>query len=427
MMIFNKTQSLQFLQIILSALLLFTLVSNGAYAKDVGLDKIVAIVNDDVVMFSEIKPIILRMKQAGQTQLSEKAMVKEVLDKVILDKIQIQRAKQVGINIKEVTLDKAMSGIAAQNKLSLSQLKVALNNEGLNYNQFRDNLRNKLTIDALQKSQRRGRQQKISESQVDDLIRAESLNLNKDTQYHLLDILVPAANGLSVAKFNQQLKKAQQLKIKLIAQPSNKIATIIKRFGASQQDLGWKKSQSLSPAYVRALSLLDMGELTDAVRDARGFHILKLIEQRGGNRKITQQARVRHILIPTSNPQAKVKAAQLRNKILAGGNFATLARTNSADTGSAQNGGDLGMMDPASFVPPFAKAVVSLPLNTLSQPIQTRFGWHLIEVLERKASDNTREALKLQAQSILNKKQLGDNTKNWLQGLRDQSYVEYRL
>ncbi len=426
MMIINKKNQ-HFLLTLFAPFLLLFLVSNSVAAKEIGLDKIVAIINDDVVMFSEVKPIIVRMKQSGQTQLSDKALLKEVLDKIILDKIQIQYAKQVGINVKETTIDKAINAIAAQNKLTTSQLKVALNDQGLNYNEFRKNLRKKLTIDALQKSQRRGTQQKISESHVDDFIRAESLNLNKGVEYHLLDIIIPATNGISVTEFNRRLKKAQQLKIKLIAQPTNKIASIIKRFGALQKDLGWKKSQALSPAYVRALSLLGVGELSDVVRDAKGFHILKLVEQRGGNRKISQQARVRHILIPNSDPQAKVKAIQLRNKILAGGNFAALARANSADKGSAQIGGELGMMDPASFVPPFSKAVIRLPLNTLSQPIQTRFGWHLIEVLERKASDNTREALKLQAQEILNKKELSNTTKNWLQGLRDQAYIEYRL
>ncbi len=426
MMIINKI-IYQFPRIMLGALFLLPLASNSVYAKDVGIDKIVAIVNDDIVMFSEIKPLILRIKQSGRSQVSDKALLKEVLDKVILDKIQIQHAKQIGINIKESTLDKAMSGIATQNNLNLVQLKAALQSEGRNYNEFRESLRNKLTIDALQKSQRGSKQQQISESQIDDLIRAESLNLSKDTQYNLVDIAIPAANGISVTAFNKQLKKAQQLRIKLIAEPENKRTTLINQFGASQKNLGWKKSQTLSPAYVRALSLLGVGELSDVVRDATGFHILKLIEQRGGKRQMSQKAKVRHILIPNSDPQAKVKAIQLRNKILSGGNFADLARANSTDTGSAKNGGDLGLMDPASFVPPFAKAVVSLPLNTLSQPIQTRFGWHLIEVLERQASDNTREALKQQAQSILNKKQLGDNTKNWLQSLRDQSYVEYRL
>ncbi len=426
MMTINKNNQ-HFLRALFSTLLLFSLFNNAVSATERGLDKIVAIVNDDVVMFSEIKPIILRMKQSGQAKGNDQSLVKEVLDKIILDKIQLQHAKRVGITIKETTLDRAMNTIAAQNKLSLAQLKIALRNEGLNYNQFRNNLRHKLTIDALQKSQRGSSQQKITESQIDDLIRAESLNLSKNTEYLLVDIFLPAANGISVEQFNKTLIKAQQLRIKLVGQSTDRKIRFIKQFGASKQNLGWKKSQELSPAFIRALSLLGVGELTDVVRDARGFHILKLLEQRGGSRKMSQLAKVRHILIPNSEPQAREKAIQLRKQILAGGNFAALARTHSADTGSAQKGGDLGIMDPGSFVPPFAKAVTSLALNTVSQPIKTRFGWHLIEVLERKTSDNTREALKQQAQEILTKKELSNNTKSWLQGLRDQAYIEYRL
>ncbi|MEE9444393.1 MAG: peptidylprolyl isomerase [Cocleimonas sp.] len=411
---------------LISLMLFLSFLGATAHAEDIALDKIIAIVNNDVVMFSEVRSVALRYKQSGQRKLSEKELIKEILDKIILEKIQLQRAKDVGINIDDAAINKAMASIAEQNKLSLTQFKVALTQEGHGYQEFRDNLRDRLYIDALQKNHRRGRQ-KITESAVDDLIRAESLSINKETQYHLLDVLVPAANGISVPQFNRQLKKAQLLRKQLIGKSATSIPTIIKKMGASQKDLGWKKSQSLSPAYVRTLSLMGVGELSDIVRDPAGFHILKLIEQRGGVRKITQQAKVRHILIPTTNPQAKLKATQLRNKILAGGNFAKLAQDNSADKGSAQQGGDLGLTDPASFVPPFAKAVISLPLNTLSQPIQTRFGWHLIEVLERKATDQTREALKVQAEAMLNKKNQSNDTKNWLQGLRDQAYVEYRL
>ena len=426
MIINTRTIQLLISKSLLSLMLLLSLFGATTYAEDIALDKIVAIVNDDVVMFSEVRRVALRYKQSGQKNLSDKDIIKEILDKIILEKVQLQRAKDVGIKIDDAALNKAMANIAEQNKLNLAQFKIALTQEGHNYDQFRENLRDRLYIDALQKNHRRGRQ-KITESAVDDLIRAESLSINKETQYHLLDVLIPAVNGISVPQFNRQLKKAQLLRKQLIGKTASNFATIAKRMGASQKDLGWKKSQALSPAYVRTLSLMGVGELSDIVRDPSGFHILKLIEQRGGKRKITQQAKVRHILISKSDAQAKLKATQLRHQILAGGNFAKLAEANSADKGSAKQGGELGLTDPGSFVPPFAKAVISLPLNTLSQPVQTRFGWHLIEVLERKATDQTREALKAQAESLLNKKNQSDDTKNWLQGLRDQAYIEYRL
>ena len=348
------------------------------------------------------------------------------MESLILQKVQLQRAKEIGIMIDDTAVNRAMLSIAEQNKLNLPQLKVALTKEGINYKGFRNNLRDKLYRDTL-KRRHQNSSKAISDSEVDELIQSQSLRLNKDVQYQLIDILVAAPNGTSVQQFNRLLTQTQNLRKQLLVKSSQLSDPIIKKMGGTSTDLGWKSTQSLSPAFVRTLSLLGEGELSNIVRDQRGFHILKLVAQRGGERKLTQQARVRHILIPSTDPQAKLKATVLRNKILAGEDFATLAEKNSADRGSAQDGGNLGMMDPSSFVPPFEKAVRSLPLNSLSQPIQTQFGWHIIEVSERKTSDQTREALKLQAQSLISKDKKKNDYNNWLQGIRDEAFVEYRI
>jgi peptidyl-prolyl cis-trans isomerase SurA len=395
-------------------------------AQEVALDEIAAIVNDDVVMYSEVRRAALRTKQSAKGQVSDKALIKDALESLILQKVQLQRAKEIGIVIDDVAVNRAMLSIAEQNKLDLAQFKVALGNEGIDYKVFRESIRNKIYLETLRKRQQAG-SKTISEFEIDELIQSESQRLNKDVQYHLIDVMVPAPNGTSVQQFNRLLTQTQNLRRQLLTRSSQISDPLIKKMGATSTDLGWKSSQSLSPAFVRTLSLMGAGELSTIVRDQRGFHILKLVAQRGGERKLTQQARVRHILIPSTDPQAKLKATVLRNKILAGEDFATLAEKNSADKGSAQDGGNLGMMDPSAFVPPFKKAVQTLPLNSLSQPIQTQFGWHILEVLERKTSDQTREALKLQAQSVISKEKKGDDFNNWLQGLRDEAFVEYRL
>ena len=409
----------------LSFLLITLFALSSVQARDVPLDKIAAVVNNDVVMLSEVLQTARKIKESGNTRLSDSELVKKVLEKLILEKIQVQKAKEIGVKIDNVALNEAMQRIAAQNKLNLEQFRVALKGEGLNYKDFRETIREKLYIDTLKKRQQ-GRNKKISENEVDSLIQSESLTLNKDVQYHLVDILFPAPNGISVKQFNTRYKQAQNLRKRLLAKSDKLSQAIIAKAGASKKDLGWKSSQSLSPVFLRTLSLMGEGELSNVVRDAVGFHILKLVEQRGGKRKIAQQAQARHILISNDTPNAKLKATQIRNKILAGESFAKLAQLNSADKGSAANGGDLGMVDPAGFVPPFANAVRTLPLNTLSQPIKTRFGWHLIEVLERKTTDQTREALKLQAQSLISDKNKSEEYNNWLQGLMDEAFIEYR-
>jgi len=410
----------------LSFLLITLFALSSVQARDVPLDKIAAVVNNDVVMLSEVLQTARKIKESGNTRLSDSELVKKVLEKLILEKIQVQKAKEIGVKIDNVALNEAMQRIAAQNKLNLEQFRVALKGEGLNYKDFRETIREKLYIDTLKKRQQ-GRNKKISENEVDSLIQSESLTLSKDVQYHLVDILFPAPNGISVKQFNARYKQAQNLRKRLLAKSDKLSQAIIAKAGASKKDLGWKSSQSLSPVFLRTLSLMGEGELSNVVRDAVGFHILKLVEQRGGKRKIAQQAQARHILISNDTPNAKLKATQIRNKILAGESFAKLAQLNSADKGSAANGGDLGMVDPAGFVPPFANAVRTLPLNTLSQPIKTRFGWHLIEVLERKTTDQTREALKLQAQSLISDKNKSEEYNNWLQGLMDEAFIEYRL
>ncbi len=406
--------------------LIFSSYALTVQAQEIALDEIAAIVNDDIILFSEVRQTAIRTKQASNTQVSDKTLIEDALEALILQKVQLQRAKEIGIVIDDAAVNTAMLSIAGQNKLNLPQFKEALEKEGINYRAFRENTRDKIYLDTLRK-RLNSNSKTISEFEIDELIQSQSLRLNKDVQYQLIDILIPAPNGTPVQKFNRLLTQAQRLRKNILAKTHQTSNAIIKKMGATRTDLGWKTSQSLSPAFVRVLSLMDEGELSKIVRDQRGFHILKLVAQRGGKRKLTQQASVRHILIPSTDPQAKLKATVLRNKILAGEDFATLAEKNSADAGSAQNGGNLGMMDPAAFVAPFANAVKSLPLNSLSQPIQTQFGWHILEVLERKTSDQTREALILQAQDVISKEKKGDEFNVWLQGLRDEAFVEYRI
>jgi len=420
---FTQHSSFKYLQVL--SLLFSMLISTALYSQDILLDEIAAIVNDDVVMFSEVRQVALQAKQKN-TRASDKVLIKDALEALILNKIQLQHAKNIGIVIDDTAVDRAMLSIASQNKLNLIQFKEALEREGLNYKKFRESTREKIYLQALRKNQQ-STSKKITEIEIDELIQSQSLQLNRGVQFHLLDILVPAPNGTSVQQFNHLLSTAQLLRKQLLKTPSNLSSSLINNQGAQLTDLGWQSTQSLSPTFIRTLSLLSKGELSNVVRDQRGFHILKIIDQRGGERKISQQARVRHILISAEDPQANIKIKLLRNQILAGKDFSKLAKENSADKSSAQDGGNLGMMDPSSFVPPFAKAVRSLPLNSLSQPIRTKFGWHIIEVLERKTIDKTREALKAQAQSIISETKKSDEANSWLQSLRDEAFVEYRI
>jgi len=428
-MIFNKffteATSFKFLSHKILLIIYCGILAQSIQAEDLPMDSIAAVVNDDIIMVSEVRIAASRIKPSTASALTQQALFKEVLDKLILDKIQVQRAKAVGIKIDDAAVDEAMQSIAAQNKLDLQQFRVALIKEGLNYKDFRENIRDRLYSETLRKRQQSSNKN-ITEKEVDDLIQAESYSLSSGVEYHLIDIVVPNKNVQSVKQFNLNLNRAQQLRKQLLGKKELSAATISK-MGATSKDLGWQNAQTLSPAYIRTLSLMGPGELSSIVRDPKGFHILKLVEQRGGNNKQVTKARVRHILIPASDPQANLKATQVRNKILAGEDFAKLAKEMSADKGSAEEGGELPLANPATYVPPFAAAVTSLPLNSLSEPVQTQFGWHIIEVLDRQQSDQTREAIKLQAQSLISERKQTDEFNSWLQGLRDEAFVEYRI
>lgn len=427
-MIFNMDALSRFIaknsfkQILFSVLFTFMFTQN-LQAEELALDSIAAVVNSDVIMVSELRAAAQQVQASQKNNLAQRVLFKQVLEKMIMDKIQVQKAKAIGIKIDDAAVDTAMKTIADQNKLNLQQLRVAIIERGINYKNFRESIRDKLYSDNLRKRQQ-GRNT-IAEDEVDDLIQAESFNLSKDTQYQLIDIVVPN-NTNSVQQFNVNLKRAQILRKKLLGK-SNLDVAVISKMGATKKDLGWKNAETLSPVYSRALSLMGEGELSNVIRDKNGFHILKLVKQQGGKRDQITEVKVRHILIKKEIPQAKLKITQIRNKILAGENFAQLANRYSDDKGSAVNGGELPTADSAKYVPPFARSVNTLALNTLSQPVQTQFGWHIIEVLERQKSDKTRESIKNQATNLVGKQKQDENLSNWLKTLRDEAFVEYRI
>jgi len=424
MMIFRKAFFKTVTTLLLPVLAQISFINNAS-AQDIPLDRIAAVVNSDVVMLSEVQNTARRLKKANPN-MDNRVLLKEALDQLIMTRLQLQKAKESGIKIDDTIVNEAVQSIAKQNKLNLEQFRVALAKEGMDYKTFRENIRKKLSLDALRKRQQ-GRRDVITEQEVDDLIKSESHTLAKNVQYQLQDILVAAPNGSSVAQFNAAYNKANQLRQKLLSKQQFLASPLLKKYQASGKDLGWQTINTLSPAYIRTLSLMQVGEISPLVRDPKGLHILKLVDKKGGQRQVTQQVHVRHILIPADKPNARIKALQIRQQIQAGKNFATLAKQFSSDKGSAAKGGDLGTVRPDVFVPPFANAVRSLPVNALSQPVKTRFGWHLIQVLERSTSDQTRDALKAQAQALISNQKQSDKYKLWLKGLRDNAFVEYRI
>lgn len=405
---------------LVAAILLNT--STSVWAADTNLDRIAAVVNQDVILVSEVQQLARRI-QAGGNTAAEQSIIQQALDRLVLEKLQLQSARRSGIKADEASINKAMVNVAQRNQLPPSQLRQALAKEGIDYATFRKNLANQLIINSL-KRRESAKSTQVSDQEVDDLIASESAQLAEGHSYHIQDLLIATPQPPTIASFNQARQRATQLR-KLAITSSDFMKTSYANSTAS--DLGWKDSQQLSFAYLKELNSLVPGQVSNVVHDARGFHVLKLVEKRGGVDTKSQQVRVRHILIPSTEPDAKTKAEKIRLQLLQGGDFATLARTNSADKGSALNGGNLGWSDSKRYVPAFAKASETLPINKLSTLIQTKFGYHIMEVLDRREVDASKAALKTEARKVILSKKKEQDYDAWVQGLRSEAFIEYRM
>ena len=411
--------TIDFFSLFLGILLFFSHSLTVATAAEQSLDRIAAVVNSDIVMLSSVLQQAKRLK-ASAADSSNNQLIKQALEQLVLIKIQVQRGKALGIIVDDVMLNRTIENIARQNKLSLADFQQALQREGFDYKTFREEIRSRLIIDAL-KQRQAGKRAVISEQEVTDLIFSQAAQLNKDAQYQLQAILIPAANGISLAQFNQARNKSQQLRSQLLKQ------TNFTTTNFTTEDMGWKMTTELPLAYTHALSLMGVDEISPIIHDSKGFHILKLLAKRGGRQNLQQQVHARHILIGKDNNEGLIKAKAIRQQLQNGKDFATLAKINSADKSNATNGGDLGWATPSTYVAAFAEVVKTSPINSISQPIETKFGWHIIQVLERKQVDFSRDALRASAKSILSKKKNKDGYTTWLKGIRDDAFVEYRL
>lgn len=418
LLIQNKIQALfKTATLVFGSLLLSTQLSMAASQP---LDRIAAVVNEDIVMLSSVLSRAKKLK-AVSPNADDKTLIAQALDQLILIKVQTQYGKALGIVVDDVMLNRTIEGIARQNNLSLGDFRLALQKQGVEYSDFREDIRSRLIINALKQRHQSGSRANISEQEINDLIFSQASAINQNAQYHLQDILIAAPNGTALSQFNIAKRKAENIRKKLLGQKT--FATD----GIETNDLVWKTAQELPAAFTRVLSLMGVNEISPVVHDSRGFHILKLIAKRGGSQQLELQAHVRHILIPDTSKKGQQKAMSIRKKLLAGANFASLARANSADKGSAVNGGDLGWATPKNYVPAFANTVRTAPLNAISQPVKTKFGWHIIQVLERKKVDTSQETIRASAKSILAKKKNKGSYDKWLQGIRDEAFIEYRL
>jgi len=420
-----------------SMLLLAFVCSAQAAEKVLTLDRIVAVVDSDVITYGELddrtSALIQQFDKQGTQMPPREVLEKQVLERMIQDRLQLQQAAQTGLRVDDNQLDKTIERIAQQNKLTLEEFRTKLGEDGISFQSFREDVRREIVITRL-KEREVERRVNVTEAEIDNLITTKSTAQADADEYEIAHIMVRTPESATPEELQALRAKAEDARKKVLE------GVDFTQVSAAMSDapnaleggkLGWKKPTDLPELFQAALKPLRTGELSEILRSPNGFHLLKMVDRRGQSTPLMiTQTRARHILIKPSevlsDDEAKHRMDDIKERLDNGGNFTELARQYSED-GSANKGGDLGWANPGDMVPEFEKTMNELKPNQVSEPIKSRFGWHIIEVLERRVQDLSREAARLKARQEIRDRKADEFYQDWVRELRDRAYVEYRL
>lgn len=419
------------------SLLMLAFSANAAISE---IDRIVAVVNDDVILESElsgkVRTIREQLAQRKAEAPSAEALRKQVLERMILSRLQLQVAGQTGVTVDDNQLNSAIEGVAKRNNMSIAQFRDTLEKDGFSFIGFREDMRNEMIISRLVQRQVKQRIN-ITDQEVDNFLATNKTQRGSNAEYHLQHILISLPDGASAEQITKAQAKADGLVARLRSGADfSQLAASNSNSGDALEggDLGWRNSAQLPSLFAEEINTMKQGEVSAPIRSPSGFHIVKLTEVRNAGdtqQHIVQQTHARHILISanelTSNDDAKNRLEQLRLRLQGGEDFSTLARAHSDDRGSASNGGDLGWTNPGDLVKDFETVMNDLPLKTVSQPFKSPFGWHIIEVIERRTQDDTAKFIRNAARQAIGQRKAEEETQAWLRRMRDEAFVEYRL
>ncbi len=426
------------IQFILLVSLLFIGSQFNAQAADiVKLDRIVAIVDQTVIteqeLESRIATVTAQFKKQGTELPEESVLRKQILERLITDTLQLQYAAQIGLKVDDNQLDKTIERIAEQNNLTLTEFSEALAKDGVSMRKFRSDIRSEITIARLRDREVDGRVN-VSESEIDNYLTSQaSLNENTD-EFEISHILIRTPEEGAT----EDIQKAKAKVDEAVKQLNSGVS--FAKVSASFSDapnalegggLGWKKGSQMPALFLDTLKNMQPGEVSAPLRSPNGFHLLKLTNKRGGNSPLViQQTHARHILIKItevmSDKEAEAKINVIKERLDNGEKFEVLARQFSEDS-TASNGGDLNWVNPGDTVPPFEAAMNALKDGQISAPVRTQFGWHIIQVLERRSQDMSKESARLKARQEIRSRKADEAYQDWIRELRDRAYVELRL
>jgi len=401
------------------------------------LDRIVAVVNDDVVLQSEFEnelaEIRAKLEQLGATGIPDEEVRKQALERLILRKLQLQEAERLGITADDQTLQQALLAIARRNGLTPAEMEEAMKAEGISPEAFRAQLREEITLQRLRNREVINRIQ-VTKAEVDNYLANQAQQGDNSVSYRIRHILIATPEGASSEEIAQARRKAEEIVAHL--RQGEDFATLASRYSQGQQalkggDLGWLPAGQVPTLFAQEVLDMNKGDIRGPLQASSGFHIIKLEDIKGSKTKIVRQTHARHILVRTdeitSDREARIRLEQLYQRIQGGEDFAALARAHSDDKASALKGGDLGWVTPGDLVPKFEEVMNSLEIGQLSQPFRTQFGWHIVQVLDRREKDVTAESKRDEAKLAIRKRKSEEALQLYLRKLRDQAFVETRL
>ena len=414
------------------------------WAELVPLDGIAAIVNEDVVMQSELRTHTEQyyqqiQRQAAQQQQSQQvppkeALVPQVLDKLILDRIQLAMAERAGINISDKDLNEALARSAEQQNLTVDQFVAMAHKDGLTLTQLREQFSQDMIIGRVQQGMVK-RRIEISDQEVENFLNSEEGQQMTSPDLNVGHILLTLASSASPTELETALAQAAQLRQQAVDSSDFRNIAILNSRGPNALkggDLGWRKAMQLPPLFSQALANLQPGEISPPLQSDAGIHLLKLYERRGGGgEQLIQQTEIRHILVKPNEiltkEAAHEKTSELRERIVAGEDFADLAREYSEDPGTALKGGELGWSTSGQFVPIFESTAAKLSIDEMSEPVFSQFGWHIIQVTGRRSEDFSEKLITNQARNALGQRKYAEELPIWLQEIRSEAFVDIRL
>lgn len=425
---------------------LFILISifyNGAIAASdssneiVKMDRIIAIVDQGVITEQELidrtRSIVAQLEKQGTELPPENVLQKQILERLIVDSLQLQFAAQTGLKVDDTQLNKTIERIAEQNKMTVDEFKTLLEKDGTSMRKFREDIRNEITIARLREREVDNKLN-ISEAEIDNYLTTQANRGEEQDEFEISHILIRTPEDSSPEDLEKAKEKTKEA-LKQLADGKS-FAQVSAEFSNAPNALeggamGWKNGSQIPTLFLDALKNIQPGEIAKPVRSPNGFHILKLTNRRGGASKmVVNQTHARHILIKLSEviseKEAKRKMDGIKERLDHGAKFEELARQYSED-GSASNGGDLGWVNPGDTVPPFEKAMDALGIGEFSEPVLSPFGWHVIQVLERRKQDMTKEATRLKARQEIRARKSEEAYQDWIREMRDRAFVELRL